>query len=147
MHPEPPYILVVEDDPTIAEVVARYLQREGYDTDIAFDGLDALEKAQNRYPDLVVLDLMLPRVDGFEVCRRLRAEGSTPIVMLTGKGEEMDKLVGLELGADDYMVKPFSPRELVARVKAVLRRTTSTFTHTSGVGLRFGPGFTPWPGV
>ena len=116
-------ILVVDDDPTISEVVARYLEGDGYEVDIALDGAEALTRAQSNYPDLVVLDLMLPRVDGLEVCRQLRTLGSVPIIMLTAKGEETDKLVGLSVGADDYMTKPFSPRELVARVKAVLRRS------------------------
>ena len=119
-------ILVVDDDPTISEVVARYLEvGKGYDVDIALDGADALARARAHYPDLVVLDLMLPQIDGLEVCRLLRAQGSVPIIMLTAKGEETDKLVGLSLGADDYMTKPFSPKELVARVKAVLRRGPS----------------------
>ncbi len=117
------HILVVEDDPTISEVVARYLQREGYEAEIALDGEEALSRAAEINPDLVVLDLMLPKIDGYEVCRMLRAKGAVPIIMLTAKGEETDKLVGLNLGADDYMTKPFSPRELVARVKAVLRRS------------------------
>ncbi len=118
-------ILVVDDDPTISDVVARYLQRDGYDVDVAFDGEEALERARAFYPDLVVLDLMLPKLDGLEVCRLLRSQGSVPIIMLTAKGEETDRLVGLNLGADDYVAKPFSPRELVARVKAVLRRSGS----------------------
>ena len=117
------HILVVEDDPTISEVVARYLQREGYEAEIALDGEEALSRAAEINPDLVVLDLMLPKIDGYEVCRLLQAKGAVPIIMLTAKGEETDKLVGLNLGADDYMTKPFSPRELVARVKAVLRRS------------------------
>ena len=117
------HILVVEDDPTISEVVARYLQREGYEAEIALDGEQAISRAAEINPDLVVLDLMLPKIDGYEVCRILRAKGPVPIIMLTAKGEETDKLVGLNLGADDYMTKPFSPRELVARVKAVLRRS------------------------
>ena len=117
------HILVVEDDPTISEVIARYLEREGYEAEIALDGEQALSRAAEISPDLVVLDLMLPKIDGYEVCRMLRAKGAVPIIMLTAKGEETDKLVGLNLGADDYMTKPFSPRELVARVKAVLRRS------------------------
>ena len=118
-------ILVVDDDPTISDVVTRYLQNDGYDVDVAFDGEEALEHARAFYPDLVVLDLMLPKLDGLEVCRLLRSQGSVPIIMLTAKGDEMDRLVGLNLGADDYIAKPFSPRELVARVKAVLRRSGS----------------------
>jgi two-component system, OmpR family, response regulator ResD len=121
-------VLVVEDEPTIAEVVARYLERAGYEARVALDGERALALAAERPPDLVVLDLMLPRIDGLEVMRRLRHQGErdhhrTPaIILLTAKGEETDRVVGLRLGADDYVVKPFSPRELVARVDAVLRR-------------------------
>jgi two-component system response regulator ResD len=129
-------ILVVDDDPTISDVVARYLRGEGYDVDVALDGAEALESARARYPDLVVLDLMLPRVDGLEVCRQLRTQGAVPIIMLTAKGEETDKLVGLSLGADDYMTKPFSPKELVARVKAVLRRSAFPIGY-EGKTLRF----------
>ncbi len=116
-------ILVVEDEPMVAEVVERYLRRDGYEVRLACDGRDALQDFDHFQPDLVVLDLMLPSLDGAEVCRRIRAQSHTPVVMLTAKGEEVDKLVGLELGADDYVTKPFSPRELVARVKAVLRRS------------------------
>ena len=116
-------ILVVDDDSNISEVVTRYLEREGYQADVAIDGSAALEKTAVFRPDLVVLDLMLPKIDGLEVCRILRNQGSVPIIMLTAKGEETDKLVGLNMGADDYLAKPFSPRELMARVKAVLRRS------------------------
>ncbi len=122
-------VLVVDDEPTIAEVVARYLDRAGYDTRVAGDGLRAVELAGAQRPDLVVLDLMLPGLDGLEVMRRLRslADGGPrermAIILLTAKGEESDRVSGLRLGADDYVVKPFSPAELVARVDAVLRRT------------------------
>jgi two-component system response regulator ResD len=115
-------VLVVEDDPTISEVVCRYLEREGLIVDPVGDGLVALEHAATAWPDLVILDLMLPGIDGLEVCRRLRAEAPVPVIMLTARGDEDDRVMGLELGADDYMAKPFSPRELTARVKAVLRR-------------------------
>ncbi|HTW12511.1 MAG TPA: response regulator transcription factor [Solirubrobacteraceae bacterium] len=117
-------VLVVDDEPTIAEVVSRYLQRAGYVTLVAADGQEALAAAGERWPDLVVLDLMLPRIDGLEVMRRLRERdgGRLPVILLTAKGEEADRIVGLRLGADDYVVKPFSPAELVARVDAVLRR-------------------------
>ncbi len=115
---------MVDDDPNISEVVARYLEREGYVVDVALDGDEALKKTRSHPPDLVVLDLMLPKVDGLEICRILRSQSSVAIIMLTAKGEETDKLVGLNLGADDYISKPFSPRELVARVKAVLRRSS-----------------------
>lgn len=117
-------ILVVDDEPVVTEVVQRYLKLEGFDVAIASDGLKALEVAGSWKPDLVVLDLMLPKLDGLSVCRELRSNTTTPIIMLTARGEESDRIVGLELGADDYVVKPFSPRELVARVKSVLRRVS-----------------------
>ncbi len=116
-------ILVVDDEPSISEVVGLYLRRAGYHVLIAHDGQVALEVLEKQPPDLVVLDLMLPKVDGLEVARRLRAAGDTPIIMLTARREERDRIAGLEMGADDYVVKPFSPQELVSRVKAVLRRT------------------------
>jgi DNA-binding response OmpR family regulator len=116
-------VLVVDDEPTIAEVVSRYLERAGYRTAVAHDGAEALAHAARRRPDLVVLDLMLPGVDGLEVLRRLREEPAPPgVILLTAKGEESDRVIGLRQGADDYVVKPFSPAELVARVDAVLRR-------------------------
>lgn len=117
-------VLVVDDEPTIAEVVARYLERSGYRTQIATDGLQAIASAARHRPDLVVLDLMLPGLDGLEVMRRLRDQDRDRIavILLTAKGEESDRVIGLRLGADDYVVKPFSPAELVARVDAVLRR-------------------------
>jgi|SRR5579875_365754 len=113
-------ILVVDDEPTIREVVERYLQREGYRTLTAADGAEALDQAADA--DLIVLDLMLPKIDGIEVFRRVRSDSNVPVIMLTAKSEEIDKLLGLRLGADDYLTKPFSPAELVARVQAVLRR-------------------------
>ena len=119
-------ILVVEDEPVVAEVVERYLLREGHDVCVVQDGLAALDAFAERAPDLIVLDLMLPGLDGIEVCRRVRASSQTPIIMLTARGEESDKLLGLDEGADDYLTKPFSPREPVARVSAVLRRTTGS---------------------
>lgn len=115
-------ILVVEDEPALVDTLEYSLTRQGYDVSIASDGLKALEIARQVQPDLVVLDVMLPNLDGFEVCRILRQETSAPILMLTARAEEVDKVVGLEVGADDYMTKPFSMRELVARVKALLRR-------------------------
>jgi two-component system response regulator ResD len=117
-------VLVVDDEPTIAEVVARYLDRAGYATAVAHDGTQALASAAESRPDLVVLDLMLPGIDGLEVMRRLRDRDPAPIgvILLTARGEESDRVIGLRLGADDYVVKPFSPAELVARVDAVLRR-------------------------
>jgi DNA-binding response OmpR family regulator len=117
------YVLVVEDEPMVAEVVERYLRRDGYDVRVVGDGGEALKAFAERQPDLIVMDVMLPGIDGLEASRRIRAQGETPIVMLTARGDEVDKLVGLELGADDYVTKPFSPRELVARVRAVLRRS------------------------
>ena len=116
-------ILVVDDEPSIREVVTLYLQRAGYHVIVAADGQAALQVLDERSPDLVVLDLMLPQVDGLEITRQLRVRGNTPIIMLTARRQETDRILGLEMGADDYVVKPFSPRELVSRVKAVLRRT------------------------
>ena len=118
-----PTILVVDDEPSIGEVVSIYLRRAGYHVVVAHDGQEALDVLDSQLPDLVVLDLMLPKVDGMEIARRLRAEGDIPIIMLTARREEADRIAGLEMGADDYVVKPFSPQELVSRVKAVLRRT------------------------
>jgi DNA-binding response OmpR family regulator len=115
-------ILVVEDEPVLREALAYNLARQGYEVVEAADGRVALELARSRRPDLVLLDIMLPGMDGFEVCRVLRREKSLPILMLTARDDEVDKIVGLELGADDYMTKPFSMRELLARVKALLRR-------------------------
>ncbi|MGF0169461.1 response regulator transcription factor [Streptomyces sp. Marseille-Q5077] len=116
-------VLVVDDDPTVAEVVSGYLDRAGYVVDRAGDGPDALARAAAHWPDLVVLDLMLPGMDGLEVCRRMRGQGPVPVIMLTARGDEDDRILGLEVGADDYVTKPFSPRELVLRVESVLRRT------------------------
>src|SRR5262245_48351160 len=125
-------VLIVEDDLNVAEVVARYLLREGYQVETASDGAVGLERALADPPDLVVLDLMLPSLSGLEVCRRLRAAAPVPVIMLTARGEEADRIAGLELGADDYVAKPFSPRELTARVKAVLRRATAPLVAGSG---------------
>jgi DNA-binding response OmpR family regulator len=118
----PSRILVVDDDPTVSEVVARYLERDGFAVETVADGRVALDRALAEPPEIVVLDLMLPGMDGLEVCRRLRALAPVPIVILTARGQESDRIVGLELGADDYVAKPFSTKELVARVRAVLRR-------------------------
>jgi DNA-binding response OmpR family regulator len=118
-------VLVVEDDPDIAELVARYLEKAGYAVERVSSGRDALDAVRARVPDLIVLDVMLPHVDGLEVCRLLRANehtASIPIIMLTARAEESERIVGLEMGADDYLAKPFSPNELVARVRALLRR-------------------------
>jgi DNA-binding response OmpR family regulator len=116
-------VLVVDDDPTVREVVVSYLRAGGHQVREADDGETALSQVADAKPDIVVLDLMLPGIDGLEVCRRLRRQGSLPIVMLTALGDEADRVVGLELGADDYVTKPFSPRELVLRVDSVLRRS------------------------
>ena len=115
-------ILVVDDDRNICELICLYLLKEGYETECAYDGLEAVEKFNELKPALVVLDLMLPGLDGYGVCREIRKTSDTPVIMLTARGETFDKVLGLELGADDYMVKPFDGKELCARVKAVLRR-------------------------
>lgn len=115
-------ILIVEDDSNTATLVKTYLEREGFTTITAADGEMALHLARKRTPGFVILDIMLPKVDGWEVCRQLRTFSNVPVLMLTAREEEIDRVTGLSLGADDYVVKPFSPRELVARVKAILRR-------------------------
>ncbi|MGI6580618.1 MAG: response regulator [Saccharofermentanales bacterium] len=119
-------ILVVDDEQNIVEILRENLEREGYETIAAYDGKTALELALSDDPDLILLDCMLPQMDGFDVCRKLRQETLVPIIMLTAKSEEIDKVLGLELGADDYIVKPFSMREVMARVKALLRRSHIT---------------------
>jgi DNA-binding response OmpR family regulator len=121
-----PRILIVEDEPTLAQALRYNLEREGYRVTLASQGQEALDAFHLRHPDLVILDLILPDMDGLEVCRALRRHSSVPILILTARGEETDRVVGLELGADDYMVKPFSMRELVARVRALLRRALSS---------------------
>jgi DNA-binding response OmpR family regulator len=118
-----PTVLVVDDEPIVREVVVRYLQREGYETLEAGDGNLARRLVERHDPSLVVLDVMLPGVDGLELCRWIRTRSDLPVIMLTARGDEADRIVGLELGADDYVTKPFSPRELAARVRTVLRRT------------------------
>jgi two-component system, OmpR family, alkaline phosphatase synthesis response regulator PhoP len=118
-------ILVVDDEPRIAEICRDYLERAGFKVTLAANGADALALARTKHPDLVVLDLGLPNIDGLDVTRALRKNSNVPIIMLTARVEESDKLIGLELGADDYLTKPFSPRELVARVRAVFRRVES----------------------
>ncbi|WP_294778056.1 response regulator transcription factor [uncultured Eubacterium sp.] len=117
-------ILVVDDDLNICELLKLYLENEGYVVFTANDGQEAVDMFQNKTPDLVLLDIMLPKKDGWQVCREIRKTSSAPIIMLTAKGETFDKVLGLELGADDYVVKPFDAKEVMARVKAVLRRTT-----------------------
>jgi two-component system, OmpR family, response regulator ResD len=115
-------VLVVDDEPMVREVLSRYLVRDGFDVEVAADGELALAAFEARRPDLVLLDLMLPRLDGFEVFRRIRAQAPSPVIMITARGDVTDRIVGLEIGADDYVSKPFSPAEVVARVRAVLRR-------------------------
>jgi DNA-binding response OmpR family regulator len=123
-------ILVVDDERHIVQLVRLYLANEGFAVETASTGVEALDKFAMLHPRLVILDLMMPKVDGWEVCRRIRRDGDTPIIMLTARADDIDKVVGLELGADDYVTKPFNPRELVARVKAVLRRFSSTAAPT-----------------
>src|SRR3972149_2441805 len=117
-----PKILVVDDEPSVTDLLVYNLRKSGYEPLVAADGREALRLARQLYPDLILLDLMLPELDGLEVCRELRKVSAVPIIMITARGEEIDRVVGLELGADDYIAKPFSVRELLARIKAVLRR-------------------------
>jgi DNA-binding response OmpR family regulator len=131
-------ILVVEDEPSVGEVVSLYLRRAGYSVTVVRDGLSALAVLEKQVPLLVVLDLMLPGADGYEITRWLRARGDVPIIMLTARREESDRIAGLEMGADDYVVKPFSPQELVSRVRAVLRRTQTSPAETREKALQFG---------
>lgn len=131
-------ILIVDDEPIVREVVEQYLRQDGFGVDSAADGLEAMRRFNAARPDLVLLDLMLPGLDGLEVCRQMRAQSNVPIIMLTAKADEVDTVIGLGVGADDYIGKPFSPRELVARIKAVLRRTTTQPAATDGSDpLRF----------
>jgi len=129
-------VLVVDDEPIVREVVVRYLEREGYATLEADHGERARALLETRSPDLVVLDVMLPGIDGLELCRWIRSRSDLPVIMLTARGEEADRIVGLDLGADDYVTKPFSPRELAARVRSVLRRTAASAA--SGERIAFG---------
>ncbi|MGH6915474.1 MAG: response regulator transcription factor, partial [Geminicoccales bacterium] len=131
-------ILVVDDEPIVREVVERYLRQDGFAVQTADDGTEALRRFAAARPDLVLLDLMLPGVDGLEVCRRIRTQSNVPVIMLTAKGDETDTIIGLGVGADDYIAKPFSPRELVARVKAVLRRASAPPPPLAGDPLHFG---------
>ncbi|HEX7592343.1 MAG TPA: response regulator transcription factor [Candidatus Limnocylindrales bacterium] len=133
----PARILVVDDEPPIVELVRSYLVREGWTVDVATDGPTAVEKARTNPPDVIVLDLMLPGIDGIEVCRQIRTFSDAYVLMLTARSEEIDRIVGLSVGADDYLVKPFSPRELVARIKAVLRRPRSIARVSAPPGLEF----------
>lgn len=130
-------ILVVDDEPNIIELTKLYLEQDGFRVDTAADGAEALELIKSYEPALVVLDIMLPEVDGFEVCRQTRTFSEVPIIMLTARDDDVDKIVGLEIGADDYLTKPFNPRELVARVKAILRRAEHRL-HSEAKSLRVG---------
>ncbi len=130
-------ILVIEDEPSIGEVVSLYLRRAGYQVQVVGDGESALEAMSNQIPDMVVLDIMLPKMDGFEIMRWLRDQSDVPIIMLTARRDEADRIAGLEMGADDYVVKPFSPQELVSRVRAVLRRARSTSMESGDQPLTF----------
>jgi DNA-binding response OmpR family regulator len=133
MTPNQPYILVCDDNPLIHESLGVYLDRAGYRHRSAFNGNDALRFVREQRPDLLVLDIMMPGLDGLTVCREIRRTDDIPIILLTARGEEVDRILGLELGADDYIVKPFSPREVVARIKAVLRRIGEQRTSPSPV--------------
>ena len=126
-------ILVVDDEKKIVDIVKAYLERDGYRVIVAYDGRLALQMARSESPDLIVLDLMLPEISGWDVCRALRAESNVPIIMLTALDDDSDKIVGLELGADDYVVKPFNPKELVSRVRAVLRRAEGAAVKTKRI--------------
>ena len=128
-------ILIADDDANIAELISLYLMKEGYETKRAADGREALRMVPIFDPDLIILDIMMPEMDGYEVCREVRKNNSTPIIMLTAKGETFDKVLGLELGADDYMVKPYDTKELVARVKAVLRRLDNKETNSKKINF------------
>jgi DNA-binding response OmpR family regulator len=130
-----PNILIVDDEPNIIELARLYLEREGFKVEGVSTGKDALTRQETGKPDLIILDLMLPDIDGFEVCRIIRTKSNVPILMLTARKEDVDKIVGLELGADDYLTKPFNPRELVARVKAILRRNQSPAKPSSTFSL------------
>ncbi len=134
----PVEILVVEDEQSIASFVSLYLKNAGYEVRTAATGTEALEQAQAKEPGLIILDLMLPDLDGIEVCRRIRQRSDVPILMLTARDEDVDKIIGLEVGADDYMTKPFNPRELVARVKSILRRATPERREAQGERLVHG---------
>jgi DNA-binding response OmpR family regulator len=130
-------ILLVDDEPMVTDVVERYLRREGFQVLLAADGEAAVATARESAPDLILLDLMLPKIDGLTAFRQIRSHSSVPVIILTAKGEETDRIVGLETGADDYIAKPFSPREVVARVKAVLRRAGRAAPPASGDSIRF----------
>ncbi len=121
-----PRILIADDNKQITSILEQYAKKEGYITQVAYDGLSALELFQSFKPDIILLDVMMPRIDGFEVCREIRKNSSIPIIMITARGEDFEKIMGLDIGADDYIVKPFSPGEVMARARAVLRRISHT---------------------
>ena len=131
-----PHILICDDDPVIHESLGLYLKAEHYSFSSAYDGEQALQMAESEQPDLIILDLMMPKIASTDVCREIRKHSNVPIIMLTAKGEEIDRVLGLELGADDYIVKPFSPREVIARIKAVLRRLGENKQENNSI-LRF----------
>lgn len=131
-------VLIVDDERLLVKGLKRSLEENGFTVATAYDGEEALNVVQSTHVDLVVLDIMLPKIDGLEVCRRLRKRWNTPVIMLTARGEDTDKIVGLELGADDYLAKPFNTRELIARIKAVLRRTSQAGDEPGAGVLRFG---------
>lgn len=133
----PGTLLIVDDEKNIVDLIELYAKQAGYETRRAHDGASGLEQALSHTPDAIILDLMLPDIDGWEVCKRIRQKSDVPIIMLTARDDDLDKIVGLELGADDYLTKPFNPRELMARVKAILRRRAPIEPKTSGV-LRVG---------
>lgn len=133
-----PKILVIDDEPNIIQLARLYLERDGFKVETAAGGRDGLARQESSKPDLIVLDIMLPDIDGFEVCRQIRARSNVPVLMLTARKEDIDKIVGLEIGADDYLTKPFNPRELVARVKAVLRRSQPGATNPAGTTIQLG---------
>ncbi len=130
---DPKKILIVDDEELVHDLIRLYLEKEGYSVEEAWDGIEALAKTRAISPDLIILDIMLPKMDGWAVCREIRKTMITPIIMLTAKGEEFDRVLGLELGADDYVCKPFSPIELLARIKAVLRRSALTSSSDSKI--------------
>ena len=132
-------ILVVDDEKPISDIIKFNLEKEGYEVVVAFDGEEALEKVEGEKPDLIILDLMLPKIDGLEVAKRVRAKHTTPIIMVTAKDSELDKVLGLELGADDYVTKPFNPLEVMERVKSLLRRSQGEVTNDQPDILNVGP--------
>ncbi|MBF8982446.1 response regulator transcription factor [Lutibacter sp. B2] len=128
-------ILVVDDDPYICELITLYLKKEGYQVSCVYNGAEAIDKLKEQKPELVILDIMLPGMDGWQVCREIKKISDVPIIMLSAKGDTLDKVLGLKLGADDYMVKPFEPRELIARIDAVLRRVSGSTSSTKQIIL------------